>query len=148
MTYPTNTRASPLDLLKQYVTTTGRNPRYIRVDSTKDFTSQKVVDYCRDNDIILQVVVAYNHTMQARVEGEIGCSKQHSRIALLPANKPTRFWDHATEDVTIKKKISGLLETSLAFLRHLTTASSLRSQVFWRPSVCHLAAENHRKIAP
>ena len=71
--------------------TTGQKPRYLRVDGAKEFTSQEVVDYCRDNDIILQVVVAYNHTMQARVEVAIACSKQHSRIAMLTANKPTRF---------------------------------------------------------
>jgi len=41
--------------------------------------------------------------MQARVEGAIGCVKQHSRASLLHANKPTRFWDDATKDSTIKK---------------------------------------------
>jgi len=52
---------------------------------------------------VLQLVVAYNHTMQARVEGAIGCVKQHSRTSLLHANKPTRFWDDATKDFSIKK---------------------------------------------
>ena len=41
--------------------------------------------------------------MQARVEGAIGCVKQHSRTSLLHANKPTRFWDDATKDFSIKK---------------------------------------------
>jgi len=27
---------------------------------------------------VLQLLVAYNHTMQARMEGVIGCVKQHS----------------------------------------------------------------------
>jgi len=40
--------------------------------------------------------------MQARVEGAIGCVKQHSRTSLLHANKPTRFWDAATKDFSIK----------------------------------------------
>ena len=53
--------------------------------------------------VVLQLVVAYNHTMQARVEGAIGCVKQHSRTSLLHANKPTRFWDDATKDFSIKK---------------------------------------------
>ena len=116
----------------------------LRVDGAKEFTSQEVVDYCRDNDIILQVVVAYNYTMQARVEGAISCSKQHSRIALLTAKKPTRFWDDATEDVTIKRNFLwasrnffGVLETP-----HDTITCSLRLQVLWRPSVCHLGAES------
>jgi len=41
--------------------------------------------------------------MQARVEGAIGCSKQHSYVALVCANKPTRFWPGATLDFTCKR---------------------------------------------
>jgi len=41
--------------------------------------------------------------MQARVEGAIGCVKQHSRTSLLHTNKPTRFWDDVTKDFSIKK---------------------------------------------
>ena len=92
-----------MELLKQYVATTGRKPRNFRVDNAKEFTSQEMVDYCKDNDIILQPVGTYNHTMQARVEGAIGCSKQHSRVALVCANMPTRFWPDATLDFTCKR---------------------------------------------
>jgi len=60
-------------------------------------------EYCAQNNVVLQLVVAYNHTMQARVEGAIGCGKQHSRTSLFHANKPTRFWDDATKDFSIKK---------------------------------------------
>jgi len=75
-TYPSKSRGcgTPVELLKQYVLTTGRKPRYLRVDNAEEFTSQEMVDYYKDNNIILQPVVAYNHTMQARVEGAIGCS--------------------------------------------------------------------------
>ena len=41
-----------------------------------------MVDLCNANNIILQVVVSYNHLMQARVEGAIGICKQHTRVAL------------------------------------------------------------------
>jgi len=41
--------------------------------------------------------------MQARVQGAIGCVKQHSRTSLLHANKPTRCWDDTTKDFSIKK---------------------------------------------
>ena len=51
-------RGTPVELLKQYVVTTGRKPRYLRVDNAKEFTLQEMVDYCKDNDIILQPVVA------------------------------------------------------------------------------------------
>jgi len=62
-----------------------------------------MVDYCKDNNIILQPVVAYNHTMQARVEGAIGCSRQHSRVTLVCANKPTLIWPDATLDFACKR---------------------------------------------
>jgi len=57
-TYPSKSRGrgTPVELLKQYVLTTGRKPRYLRVDNTKEFTSQEMVDYCKDNNIILQPV--------------------------------------------------------------------------------------------
>jgi hypothetical protein len=59
--------------------------------------------FCTSEKIILQVVVAYNHTMQARVEGAIGYVKQHSRVSMLAANVPTRWWPQATTDFVIKK---------------------------------------------
>jgi len=92
VSFPTKTRASPLALLKQFVTLTGRRICFLRIDSAKEFQSEEIRQYCADNDVVLlQLVVAYNHTMQARVEGAIGCVKQHSRTSLLHASKPTRF---------------------------------------------------------
>jgi hypothetical protein len=41
--------------------------------------------------------------MQARVEGAIGYSKQHSRVSMLAANVPMRWWPQATTDFVIKK---------------------------------------------
>jgi len=41
--------------------------------------------------------------MQCRVEGVIDCSKKHSRVALVCANTPIRFWPDATVDFTCKK---------------------------------------------
>jgi len=42
---------------------TERKPQYFRVENAKKSTIQEMVDYCKDNDIILQPIVAYNHTM-------------------------------------------------------------------------------------
>jgi len=103
VSFPTKNRASPLALLKQFVTFAGRKIRYLRIDGAKVFQSDEIKEYCADNDVVIQLVVAYNHTMQARVEGAIGCVKQHSRTSLLHANKPARFWDDATKDFSIKK---------------------------------------------
>ena len=93
-----------MDLLRSYITTTGKAPRYLRVDGAKEFVSDEMVAFCTPEKIILQVVVAYNHTMQARVEGAIGYVKQNSRVSMLAANVPTRWWSQATTDFVIKKK--------------------------------------------
>jgi len=103
VSFPTKTCASPLALLKQFVTFTGRKIHYLRIDGAKEFQSDEIKEYCAGNDVVLQLVVAHNHTMQARVEDAIGCVKQHSRTSLLHANKPTRFWDDATKDFSKKK---------------------------------------------
>ena len=73
VSFPTKTRASPLALLKQFVTLTGRKIRFLRIDGAKEFQSEEIRQYCADNDVVLQLVVAYNHTMKAHVEGVIGC---------------------------------------------------------------------------
>ena len=101
--FNTKSRQNPVDLLRAYVNTTGKKPRYLRVDGAKEFASDEMVKYCVSENIILQTVVAYNHTMQARVEGAIGYVKQHSRVSMLAANVPTRFWPKATTDFIIKR---------------------------------------------
>jgi len=105
VSFPTKTRASPLALLKQFVTFSGRNICYLRINGAKEFQCDEIKENCAGNDVVLQQVVAYNHTMQARVEGAIGCVKQHSRTSFLHDNKHTRarFWDDATKDFSIKK---------------------------------------------
>ena len=78
MCCPTKTRALHLALLKQFVTFTGRKIQHLRIDGAKIFQSEEIVDLCAEKDLVFQLVVAYNHTMHARVEGAIGCIKQHS----------------------------------------------------------------------
>jgi len=58
-TYPRETQGTgtPVELLQQYITTTGRTPRYLRIDNAKEFTSQEMEDFCSENGIILQPVV-------------------------------------------------------------------------------------------
>ena len=92
-----------MQLLREYINVTGKKPRFLRVDGAKEFVSDDMVEFCVNQNIILQTVVAYNHTMQARVEGAIGYVKQHSRVALLAANAPTRWWPQATTDFIHKK---------------------------------------------
>jgi len=63
VSFPTKTRASLLALLKKFATFTGRKICYLRIDSAKEFQSDEIKEYCADNDVVLQLVVAYNHTM-------------------------------------------------------------------------------------
>jgi hypothetical protein len=91
VTFNTATRDSPVALLQEYINFTGKPIRFLRVDNAKEFTCPGRVDLCNANNIILQVVVSYNHLMQARVEGAIGICKQHTRVALAVEHAPTRF---------------------------------------------------------
>jgi len=97
------TRDSPVDLLQEYMNFTGKPIRFLRVDNEKEFTRPAMVDLCNANNIILQVVVSYNHLMQARVEGAMGICKQHTRVALAVAHAPARFWPAALTDFRHKR---------------------------------------------
>ena len=81
-------------LLQEYMNFTGKPIRFLRVDNAKEFTCPAMVDLCNANNIILQVVVSYNHLMQARVEGAIGICKQHTRVSLTVVHAPARFCSH------------------------------------------------------
>jgi hypothetical protein len=89
--YNTKTRSNPLALLKEYLTFTGRKIRYLLMDNAKEFHSEEMLAFCRDNGIIIQSVIAYNHTGMCRVESYIGVVKSHGRVGMLNANVPLRF---------------------------------------------------------
>ena len=86
--YNTKTRSNPtpLTLLKSFITFTGKVPRYLRMDGAKEFHSAEMLDFCRDNNIVIQPVIAYNHTAMCRVESYIGVVK--NRIRALPCSMP------------------------------------------------------------
>jgi hypothetical protein len=109
--FNTKTRQSPVALLKAYITATGKAPRFLRVDGAKEFVSDEMVTFCTSEKIILQVVVAYNHTMQARVEGAIGYVKQHGRVSMLAANVPTRWWPQRPPTSSTRKISFGIRPT-------------------------------------
>jgi hypothetical protein len=69
---------------------TGKSILFLRVDNDKESTSHVMVDFCNDNNIILQSVVSYNHLIQDRVEGAIGICKKHTRVALAVAYVPAQ----------------------------------------------------------
>jgi len=73
--------------------------------------------------------------MQCRVEGAIGCSKQHSRVALVCANAPTRFWPDATVDFTCKKNT-------------LWAKRDQRGDLSTATIACNLPLQAHTKLLP
>ena len=91
VTFNTPTRDTPVALFQEYMNFTGKTIGFLRVDNAKEFTCPVMVDLCNTNNIILQVIVSYNHLMQARVEGVIGICKQHTRVSLAVAHAPARF---------------------------------------------------------
>ena len=72
---------------------------------------------------------AYNHTMQARVEGAIGYVKQHSRVSMLAVNVPTRWCPQATTDFVAKKTSFGTRPMHHVRPQQPTNACSLHSQI-------------------
>jgi hypothetical protein len=106
VTFNTPTRDTPVALLQEYMNFTGKPIRFLSVDNPKEFTCPVMVDFYNANNIILQVVVSYNHLMQARVEGAIGICKQHTRVALAVAHAPARFWPAALTDFGHKRNFS------------------------------------------
>jgi len=74
VSFPTKTRASPLTLLKQFVTFTGRKIRYLRTDGAEEFQSDKIKEHLAENDVVIQLVVAYNHTTHARMKVQLAAS--------------------------------------------------------------------------
>jgi hypothetical protein len=104
--YNTKTRSNPLALLKEYLTFTGRKIRYLLMDNAKEFHSEEMLAFCRDNGIIIQPVIAYNHTGMCRVESYIGVVKSHGRVSMLNANVPLRFHGDAVLDFCIKRNFT------------------------------------------
>jgi hypothetical protein len=72
------------------------------MDNAKEFHSEEMLTFCRDNGIIIQPVVAYNHTAMCRVESYIGVVKSRGRVGILNASVPLRFHGDAVLDSCIK----------------------------------------------
>ena len=104
--YNTKTRSNPLALIKEYIAFTGRKIRYLRMDNAKEFHSEEMLTFCRDNGIIIQPVVVYNHTAMCRVESYIGVVKSHGRVGMLNAHVPLRFHGDAVLDFCIKRNFT------------------------------------------
>ena len=95
--------AGAVAMLEDWITETGHVPRTLRLDGAKEFAVSEMRDFCRKHNITLQLVSAYNHSLQCRVEGAIRVTKSHTRVALKQSGCPLRFWGRATEDLINKR---------------------------------------------
>jgi hypothetical protein len=76
------------------------------MDNAKEFHSEEMLAFCRDHGIIIQPVIAYNHTGMCRVESYIGVVKSHGRVGILNANVPLRFHGDTVLDFCIKRNFT------------------------------------------
>jgi len=131
--YPRKTRSTgtPVELLKQYITTTGHTPRYLRIDNAKKFTSQKMVDFCSENDIILQPVVT---TILCSVAPKV----------LLAAQSMTR--SHAPTHLPVLGQTPQLILHARKILCGQNVTNMVICQL---PTIaCNLPLQAHTKLLP
>ena len=90
-----------MELLRVYINTTGKTPRYPRVDGVKEFVSDEMVDFCTSEKIFLQVVVAYNHN--ASPSGRIYRIRQAAHLGIDTRRRRTHArWPQATTEFVTK----------------------------------------------
>jgi len=149
VSFATNPSASPLTLLRTCATFNGRKIRYLRLHSAKKFWSKEMMDYCTENDIVLSVMVAYNHKMQAwaRVGGAIGCIKQHSRSSYCMLASPIVSGMTRTRISGSARYSSGHWQTPTTSFRYLTTAYVAGFLQHPQNCPCTLWMQNQRSIA-
>jgi len=128
-TDPRKTRGTgtPVELLKQYISTAGRTPRYLRIDNAKEFTSQEMVDFCSENDIILQPVVA---TIPCSVALKVLLAAQ-SNTAESRSCAPTRlpvFVQTSQSTLRARKILCGQNVTNMVICQLSTIAYNLPLQ--------------------
>lgn len=80
-------------LVKDFLAVTGLKIGKVRVDGAFDVSAFRA--FCARRGIEVCAATAYNHMMQARIEGAIRICKEHVRCMLKTANAPTRFWPYA-----------------------------------------------------
>jgi hypothetical protein len=76
------------------------------MDGAKEFHSPEMLDFCRDNKLVMQAGIAYNHTAMCRVESYRCCQIALSRISRLNAHVPLRFHGDAAQDFVIKRNFT------------------------------------------
>lgn len=99
---PSTQRADAYVLLKEYLEVTGFKPSRLRCDNAPEFKSDDFLQLCKEFDISIQYVEAYNHTMNGRIENCVKIVKSHVRAALSASNAPRNLWPDCTKDLINK----------------------------------------------
>jgi hypothetical protein len=123
--YNTKTRSNPLALLKEYLTFAGTKIRYLHIDNAKEFHSEEMLAFCRDNGIIIQSVITYKQTTMYRVESYIGVVKSHGRVGMLNGNVPLQFHGDVVLDFCIKRNFTWYSQKGL--IDNTTTHDHMQS---------------------
>ena len=84
----------PEELLQDFLSVSGVKIGKICVDGEFN-VSEAFKAFCRKQSIEVCPATAYNHTMQARVEGAVRICKEHVCCLLKKSNLPPRFWPYA-----------------------------------------------------
>ena len=107
-------------------------------------------EFCAMHSITIQLVPAYLHLLQCRVEGAIRVTKSHARISLKQSEAPLRFWARATSDFVRKKNHlwarrskDGIMAT--AFERLQPVAMSNSHEAIAVPIGCKVVAQIPRE---
>jgi len=121
-------------MLEDWITETGRVPRTLRLDGAKEFVGSEMRDFCRKHNITIQLVPAYNHLMQCRVEGAIRIKNSHTRVALKQSGCPLRFSGRGTKDFTknrntlwARKEANGTLTTAFERMQPVGVSNNRRA---------------------
>ena len=105
------------------------------MDNAKEYHSEEMVAFCRDNGTVIQPVVTHNHTVMYRVESYIGVVKSHGRVGILNDNVPLCFHGDTVLDFCIKWNFTWYSQKGLI---GKTTVHDLIQPVFdsTRKNVC------------
>lgn len=91
---PMTTQMEPEELLRDFLCISGVKIGKLLVDGEFD-ESAAFKAFCKQQGIELCPATAYNHTMQAHIEGAVRICKEHVLCLLKQSNLPPKFWPFA-----------------------------------------------------
>ena len=141
MSFPTKTSASPIALLQQFVTLTGRKFRYLQIDGAEEFQYDEIKEYCAENDVVLYCVVA---TIRCKPAYRVQLAASNSIAKRLCYTRTSPHVSRMTRlRISASRKYTyGLYQIPAASLRHLMIACNWFSAALTKPLLYLSAAES------